>query len=184
MKEQPMLTTARLILRPYVPSDAKELQRLIGDRAVADTNVWVSHPYTDDLAEEFIGKRQFEFEENKSVMLAITDRVLGFFIGGIGLTISIEHQKAEIGYWLGVPFWHNGYCTEAVRAVLKYGFGTLGLYLIYATHMTRNPRSGNVMQKIGMKHEGQMRQVWKRWDKFEDGERYSILRSEFDNLHC
>jgi RimJ/RimL family protein N-acetyltransferase len=145
MKDQPTLTTARLILRPYSLADAKDLQRLIGDRAVADTLLTVPHPYLDGMAEDWISKRQLEFEENKSVMLAITDRNQGFLIGGIGFTIFSEHVKAEIGYWIGKPHWHQGYCTEAAGTMLKYGFETLGLNLIYATHMTRNPRSGNVM---------------------------------------
>jgi RimJ/RimL family protein N-acetyltransferase len=82
-------------------------------------------------------------------------------MGTISLSaISNEHQKAEIGYWLGTPYLHQGYCTEAAATVLKYGFEVLGLNRIYSTHMTRNPRSGKVMQKIGMKHEGHLRQDW------------------------
>ena len=59
----------------------------------------------------------------------------------------------------------------------------LGLNRICAKHMTRNPRSGRVMQKIGMKHEGHMRQAWEKWGKFEDYELYAILRSDFPNTN-
>jgi len=159
MTKLPTLTTERLILRPYALSDAKDLQRLIGDRSVADTMLSVPHPYTDGMAESWISKQSGESEAGKSVTFAITDRTQGFLMGTISLsTINNEHQKAEIGYWLGVPYWHKGYCTEAARAVLKYGFEVLGINRIYSTHMTRNPRSGRVMQKIGMKHEGHLRQ--------------------------
>jgi RimJ/RimL family protein N-acetyltransferase len=148
-------------LRPYLLTDAKELQRLIGDHAVADTMLSVPHPYTDGMAEWWISKQSGEFEAGKSVRFAITDRTQGFFMGTISLSaISNEHQKAEIGYWLGTPYLHQGYCTEAAATVLKYGFEVLGLNRIYSTHMTRNPRSGKVMQKIGMKHEGHLRQDW------------------------
>jgi RimJ/RimL family protein N-acetyltransferase len=61
---------------------------------------------------------------------------------------------------------------------MKYGFEVLALNRICARHMTRNPRSGKVMQKIGLQHEGHLRQAWKKWDKFEDVEMYAILRCD------
>ena len=182
MNGQPTLITERLILRPYSQTDAKIVQKLIGDRVVADTLISVPYPYPDGLAEEWIGKRKKEFEENKSVQFVITLKEQGSIIGGIGLMMKQELENAELGYWIAKSFWHQGYCTEAANAVVKYGFETLGLNRIVATHMTRNPRSGKVMQKIGMKHEGHLRQAWKRWDKFEDVEMYAVLRGEFDNL--
>ena len=180
MKEQPVLTTERLILRPYSLPDAKELQRLIGDYAVVDTLLTVPHPYLDGMAEDWTSKRQNIFEEGKGVSFAITHREQGYLLGCISLeNINRTYESAEIGYWIGKPYWHKGYCTEAAGAVLKYGFEVLGLNRIFAVHMTRNPRSGRVMQKIGMKHEGQMRQVWKRWNKFEDVEMYAVLKSDY-----
>jgi [ribosomal protein S5]-alanine N-acetyltransferase len=182
MKEQPTLTTERLILRPYSPADAKDLQALIGDRDVADTMFSVPHPYADGMAEFWLNQQLLEFEAGKSVTFAITNKERGFLMGTISLSIiSKEHERAEIGYWLGKAYWHKGYCNEVARAVVKYGFEVLELNRIYATHMTRNPRSGKVMQKIGMQHEGHMRQYLKKWGKFEDVEMYSILRSEFND---
>jgi [ribosomal protein S5]-alanine N-acetyltransferase len=184
MKEQPTLITERLILRPYSLADAKEIQRLIGNREVSDTLLNVPHPYNDGVAEEWINKSNKEFEEGKSAHFAITHREQGYTIGGIGLEdINQTHENAEMGYWIGKPYWRNGYCTEAAFAVVKYGFEILGLNRICATHFTRNPVSGRVMQKIGMKHEGCLRQDKKRWGKFEDLEIYGILRSEFKNLN-
>ena len=84
-----------------------------------------------------------------------------------------------MGYWLGREHWNNDYCTEASRAVLKYGFEVLRLNRIFATHLSRNPASGKVMQKIGMRHEGHMRQAAKTWGKFEDLEYYGILKSDY-----
>jgi RimJ/RimL family protein N-acetyltransferase len=115
-----------------------------------------------------------------SVQFAITHREKGFLIGGIGLNnINKEHENAELGYWIGKPYWGKGYCTEAARTVLKYGFEVMRLNRIHANHYTRNPASGRVMQKIGMKHEGHLRQHVKKWGKFEDSEVYGILRSEY-----
>jgi len=182
VKDQPTLTTERLILRPYSLSDAKELQRLIGDYAVVDTLLTVPHPYLDGMAEDWISKRQNVFGEGKGVSFAITLREQGFLIGCISLeNINRTYESAEIGYWIGKPYWRKGYCTEAAEDVLKYGFEVLGLNRIFAMHMTRNPRSGKVMQKIGMKHEGHMRQYARKSGRFEDGEIYAILKSEYNH---
>ncbi len=66
-------------------------------------------------------------------------------IGAIGLTLSKKYDHAEMGYWIGVPFWGKGYCTEAAKIVLQYGFEELKLNRIFAHHMTNNPASGKVM---------------------------------------
>ena len=100
MNGQPTLITERLILRPYSQTDAKIVQKLIGDRVVADTLISVPYPYPDGLAEEWIGKRKKEIEENKSVQFVITLKEQGSIIGGIGLMMKQEHENAELGYWI------------------------------------------------------------------------------------
>ena len=131
------------------------------------------------MAEEWISLRQKTFDEGKSAQFLVTDKRNGFLIGGIGLTIFKEDENAELGYWIGTPHWHKGYCSESALAVIKYGLEELALNRICAKYMTRNPRSGKVMQKIGMQHEGHLRQAWKKWDKFEDVEMYAIIRRDF-----
>lgn len=100
-------------------------------------------------------------------------------IGATGLQINGSNQLCELGYWVGKPFWGKGYCTEAARELLRYGFETLGINRIQARHMVKNPASGRVMEKIGMKLEGILRQSLFRWDKFEDVAMYSILKEEY-----
>ena len=179
MGERPTIETERLILRPFTVDDAQELQRLIGDKDIASTTLNIPHPYEDGMAEEWIGRNQERFDKGEGVNFAIVHREEGFFIGGIGLGINKEHESAELGYWVGKPYWNNGYCTEAAQAVVRYGFEALGLNRIHAAHMRRNPASGKVMQKTGMKHEGCLRQHIKKWGKFEDIESYGILRGEY-----
>jgi ribosomal-protein-alanine N-acetyltransferase len=65
--------------------------------------------------------------------------------------------------------------------VLKYAFDELKLNRVHARHFKRNPASGRVMQKVGMKHEGCLRQHFKKWGNYEDSEMYGILRKEFDD---
>ncbi len=178
MKEQPAIETKRLILRPHNLDDAPELQRLIGDRDIAFTTTNIPHPYEDGMAEEWIQARQEKFEKGEKAEFAIVHRAQGRLIGGVGLSIDMQNESTEIGYWIGKPYWGQGYCTEAARAVLEYGFEVLGLNRVHSRHFTRNPASGRVMQKIGMKHEGHLRQAIKKWGKFEDWEIYGILRGE------
>ena len=180
MSERPTIETKRLILRPYTLADAPELQRCIGERDIASTTLNIPHPYEEGMAEEWISGHRENFDRGVDIQFAIADREQGFLIGGIGITdINKEFESAEIGYWIAKPYWENGYCTEAARAVLEYGFKVMGLNRIHAMHMTRNPASGRIMQKIGMKHEGTSRQAVKKWGKFEDIEYYAILKSEY-----
>lgn len=178
MRERPTLYTERLILRPHTIWDADELQKIINDKDIASTTLNVPHPYTLEDALDFLSKREESYEETGSPQFAITKKD-ETIIGGIGLSLRREYESAELGYWIGKTYWGKGYCTEAAFTVLKYGFAIMGLNRIYATHFTRNPASGRVMQKIGMKHEGHLRQSIKKWDKFEDEEIYGILKSEF-----
>ncbi len=179
MAEQPVLIAGRVLLRPHMLADARDVQRLMGDHAIADTTLKIPHPYPDGLAEQWIGNRRAEFTLGISIQFAIVLRASQHLIGGIGMTVEREYSNAEIGYWIGKPFWGQGYCTEAAAAVLRYGFVQLGLNRIWAKHMTRNPASGRVMQKVGMKHEGTLRQHVQKWGRFEDLEVYGILRSEY-----
>jgi len=178
----PTIKTEHLILRPLVLSDASEVQRLAGDRDIASTIVNIPHPYEDGMAEEWISSHQERFDRGKLVNFAITRRVKGVLIGCVDLTIAKSFERAELGYWIGKPYWNQGYCTEAAQAVLKHAFKVLGLNRIYATYFTRNPASGRVMQKIGMKYEGCLRQHVKKWGRFEDLKSYGILRSEYTGL--
>jgi [ribosomal protein S5]-alanine N-acetyltransferase len=179
MKERPTLETTRLILRPFTFADASEVQGLAGDRAIASTTLNVPHPYEDGMAEQWIGTHQEKYECGELVNFAIVRRADTALMGAIGLRINPQHAHAELGYWLGKPYWNMGYCTEAARAVVAYGFEILGLHRIHASHMTRNPASGRVMQKIGMRYEGCVRQHVNKWEVFEDLALYGILQSEY-----
>ena len=90
-------------------------------------------------------------------------------------------MKGELGYWIAKDFWGIGYCTEAAKAIVNYGFEQMNLNRIHAHHVARNPASGRVMQKIGMKQEGYFRQATVKWGKFEDEVLYAILREDWKN---
>jgi [ribosomal protein S5]-alanine N-acetyltransferase len=179
--EQPTLETARLLLRPFDLDDAPVVQKLAGAFEVADTTLNVPHPYRDGVAEAWILTHRQLYRAGALVNFAIVLRATGQLVGAIGLRVQPGHQRAELGYWIGLPYWRLGYCTEAAHAVVAYGFDHLGLHRIHASHMQRNPASGRVMQKLGMKREGLLREHVRKWDRFEDLEKYGMLRTEFES---
>jgi RimJ/RimL family protein N-acetyltransferase len=81
-----------------------------------------------------------------------------------------------------VPYWGRGYASEAAAALLLHGFEHFPLNRIFAMHFARNPASGRVLQKIGMRHEGTLRQHLKKWGQYVDLECYGLLRSELKVL--
>lgn len=178
MKEIPRLVTERLILRPFVQADAADVMRLAGDRAVADTTLNIPHPYQEGMAEAWISTHQECFEKDQGVTWAITRKSDGALVGAISLMGMAKGHQAELGYWIGKPYWRQGYCTEAGQAVLCCAFSDLALMRVHACHITRNPASGRVMQKLGMRHEGCRRRHVKKLDKAEDLELYGVLKPE------
>lgn len=175
MISPPTLETERLRIRPYSDADIPELLPLIGTREVAATTLRIAHPYTEQDARDFFKLA----EEPGKLWLAITLRADGRQIGGIGLRIEPQHQHAELGYWLGAPYWGQGYATEAAQEMLRYGFDNLELHRIFATHFKQNAASGNILKKIGMQYEGCQREHLLKWGEFVDSEMYGILRREW-----
>ncbi len=177
MSPHPILETKRLRLRPYTVEDIQELLPLVNHREVAATTLRIAHPYTEQNAREFFKLA----EEPDKIWLAITLRGDGKQIGGIGLRVDSEHLHAELGYWLGVEYWGQGYATEAAREMLRYGFEDLKLHRIFASHFGHNPASGRVLRKVGMRYEGCQRQHLLKWNRFVDSELYGLLRQEWEN---
>jgi len=162
------MKTARLTLRPLTLDDAPAVQRLAGAYEVALNTALIPHPYPDGAAEEWIAR-------NDPHTFAVDD---GQLVGAIGLMMKGD-DIAELGYWIGVPFWNRGYASEAAREIVRYGFEECGLHRVYAGHYARNPASGRVMQKAGMTFEGTLRHHAKKWGQYLDVSFYGILRDEW-----
>ncbi len=179
MSQPSALTTPRLLLRPFNLEDAPAVQELAGEWDVAATTGTIPHPYPDGAAEEWIERHREICDRGDSAVFAIVVAGDGSLVGAIGLEIDKANRQAELGYWIGKPHWGQGYGTEAARRVLRYAFEELALNRVYGLHMTKNPASGRVMEKLGMKREGTLRQALFRWKKFEDLEVYAMLREEW-----
>ena len=176
--EQPTTTSDRLILRPFTLADAPDVHRLVGGWDIASATIYIPHPYEYWMAEEWIGARQGQFESGNQGNFAITLRSNGILVGGISMDTNRTDEHGELGYYIGKPYWNNGYATEATQAVIKYSFEVLGLRRVFAAHFARNPASGRVMQKAGRSYEGCLRQHVKKWDAFEDMMYYGIVRED------
>jgi ribosomal-protein-alanine N-acetyltransferase len=174
----PRLTTERLVLRPLTLADAADVQRLAGDRAIAETTATIPHPYPDGAAEAWIATHADRYARGDSATFGIERLEDGLLVGAIGLEINAEMQRAELGYWIGVPYWNQGYCTESALAVVRFAFDVLGLRRVFAQHYGRNPASGRVMHKIGMRHEGTLRQHTVKWGTIDDMQVYGVLSGE------
>ena len=169
MEDIPRLATQRLLLRPFRPSDASAVERLAGTREVADTTLTIPHPYPAGGGAQWIAGHAAAWERRDNLALAICVRTSPYeLLGAINLRVSLTHCHGEIGYWIAVGRWGEGFATEAAHAVVAYGFNELALHRIQGRHFTRNAASGRVLQKLGMRQEGIHRDAYRRFGRFED----------------
>ena len=154
--------TERLIFRPWRMSDAEELFPLAADEHVGPPCGWLPHICLDEtktiLERILINDHTFCFIDKES----------GKIIGNIGIDdvhddemlerIKAESKGAplmerELGFWVGYPYWNQGYMTEAVRGTIDYCFNVLGLTRLWCGNFSDNPASGHVQEKCGFKYE-------------------------------
>ncbi|MCL1908791.1 MAG: GNAT family N-acetyltransferase [Holophagaceae bacterium] len=151
-----MLTNDDMLLRPYTEGDRGALVRLADNINVSKyLQDRFPSPYTLESADRWIALVGLEEEP---LNLAIEWQ--GQLVGGIGSTrlFDIHGQTAEIGYWLGEPFWGKGLATRAVRLFADYAFGQLRFLRLQAMMMAENMKSARVLEKNGFIFEGRLRQ--------------------------
>jgi [ribosomal protein S5]-alanine N-acetyltransferase len=140
------LHSKRLILRPLKLEDAGRVAELAGDWDIASMTARIPYPYDVSLAEDWIKTHP------------LTDFVRGIEFKGelIGATgfFPNDNGDTEIGYWIGRPWWGQGFATEATRALIHYCFTNAGLSRLACCHFIDNPASRRVIQKLGFKSTG------------------------------
>lgn len=159
------------------------MARFAGSREVADTTISIPHPYSEEQARAWIAACTTKSSAGKAIVFGIVTREDAGLIGAVGLReIDAEHSQAEMGFWIGVQSWGKGYATEAARRVVRYAFEELKLNRVYAHHMVRNPASGRVLEKVGLKREGLLRQRVRKWGVFEDVVLLAILHDDWAQM--
>jgi len=145
------MRTRRLLLRDLTPRDARRIAMLASDWDVARMTGRIPHPYSEQLAYEWIN----DLAEGEFVQGIVHQNAL---IGICGYMPEGE-GSAEIGYWIGKPWWGRGYATEAVGALIDYCFSVAGFERVTCGHFVDNPASARVIAKLGFRFIGTER-VW------------------------
>ncbi|MDF1697687.1 MAG: GNAT family protein [Saprospiraceae bacterium] len=166
----------KIILRELAIQDLEHLSTLANNIKIWN-NVRDSmpHPYTMQEANFFIELLQ---KEDPKTTFAITCN--GLFCGMIGLhqQNDVYRKSAELGYWIGEPYWGKGVASEAVRQITDFGFTELDLERIFAGVFEYNLGSMRVLEKNNFKHEGIARKAVFKNDQFYDEHKFSKLKSE------
>ncbi len=177
----PELNTPRLRLRRLTMRDAEDIFRYSRDAEVARHVLWDPHRTLGD-SRAYLRYMLRRYRNHEPASWGIEWRETGQIIGTIGfMWIQSDNNAAEVGYSLARSFWNHGVMTEALKAVIAHGFGSMNLNRIEAQHETTNPASGAVMRKCGMVREGTLRQRLYNKGRYVDVELYAILRRDYGN---
>jgi ribosomal-protein-alanine N-acetyltransferase len=178
-----IIRTERLVLRDFKKADWKAAHSYGSDPEVVRYMDW--GPNTEEDTKKFIHRAIASQKEQprKTYTLAIILKPESKLIGGCGIYVSNpENREGWIGYCLNRNFWGKGYATETARTLLKFGFEQLNLHRIFATCDPANIASARVLEKIGMKCEGHIREHKWAKGKWHDSLLYGILDYEWKQL--
>jgi [ribosomal protein S5]-alanine N-acetyltransferase len=168
------LRLSQSVVRSWRRGDAPSVARYANNYKVwRNVRDRFPHPYTLMDAEEWV---RYALREKPEVSFAV--EVGGEAAGGIGLVLGedIHRRTAEIGYWLGEPFWGRGIMSEAVRALTDYAFQTFDLARVYAGVFESNPASMRVLEKAGYSFEARLRKAVTKEGRTMDEFIYAVAR--------
>jgi ribosomal-protein-alanine N-acetyltransferase len=171
-----MLRTERLILRNLSLKDSETIFSYFSDPEM--TKFYGMEPFKTRIeADKFI--KDFIDDYTLLYRWGIVERESGRLIGTCGFhALSEKHLRAEIGYEIDIPYWGKGYATEAINALIYYGFDSMNLQRIGANVYPENVGSRKVLEKAGFTHEGLLRSYLFQGGKYHDANVFSILRRE------
>lgn len=173
------METGRLILRAFTENDVEDIYEYASDEEVAAFLVWDPHKTRDDTY-DFLNMSKEIFHNSDNIDWGIELKEEGKLIGAISIRKWNDANRCgDIGYVLSKKYWNKGFATEALRAVIRYGFEKLNVNRLEAHCDEINSASYRVMEKAGMKYEGTLRQKVFIKGKFLNIRFYSILKEEF-----
>lgn len=178
--EFPTLETERLLLRELREDDVADAHRMFTD---AEVMRYVGKPLHADIEEtrRFLQRNRDLFPAREGVRWALTRRGSDRLIGSGGhWRLMKPHYRAEIGYDLLPECWGQGLMTEALRAILRFGFARMGLHSVEAQIDPANRRSRRVLERLGFRQDGLLRENFFFAGTFTDTAVFTLLRREFD----
>ncbi len=174
----PTLKTERLLLRKLQVSDAEALFDYASDPKVARWTTWDPHESLDD-SKAFLSSVIEAYQNNKPSPWGVILKENALLIGTTGFcSYHPKHRRAEVGYALSLKHWGCGYATEALKAVVDFGFSEMKLNKIEGYCRINNTASARVMEKVNMHLEGILRQHIYVKGVFHDMKMYSLIKSE------
>lgn len=181
-KNLPNLYTDRLILRKIEKDDIDDLFICLSNEYVTKF-MFIDFAATKEMTEKILNSMINSYKKNKATPWIIALKDSNKLIGICGFSkYDEENKKAEVGYLLNYDYWNSGITTEALEAVIKFGFKTMNLNKVEARCISDNIASENVMIKSGMKLNSILRNEKFYNGKFIDLKLYSILKYEKYNL--
>lgn len=175
----PVLETEDLILRKPRLKDAGDIFRYASDEAVSRYVLWDPHRSVGETR-SFIRDLRSRIRAGFPSSWAVELRNTGKVIGTIGFVwYSPENRSAELGYSFSREYWNHGYATQALSAVIDSLFRSIPVNRLEAQHDVRNPASGRVMEKCGLRQEGVLRNRIVNKGEYVDTALWSILRSDW-----
>lgn len=173
------IRTERLELMEYKESDMEEIVEKINDETITRYTLNIPHPYKEKDFLDFLEMIRKEKENGSSLTLCLHLREDGSAIGGIGLhKIESNNETAEIGYWISKEHRGKGLVTEAVKALISYGFTEMGLHRIQAVIFEPNDISKKVLERVGFTYEGRIRERYLKDGRRYDGLMFSIISTD------
>lgn len=171
------LKTPRLLLRPFEESDLENVFKGLSHPEVIK-HYGVSYSSLEETKIQMTYFRELEIN-NTGKWWAVCSADNAVFYGGCGLNnMSVQHRKAETGYWLLPEFWGKGFISEALQLVIEYGFTHFSLHRIEAVVETDNENSIKIMKKTGFQYEGTMRECEYKNGKYISLDMYARLNDK------
>ncbi|HWY97944.1 MAG TPA: GNAT family protein [Bacteroidia bacterium] len=168
------LTKGQVSLKPPAISDAKDISLLANNRKVSiNMRDRFPYPYTEQNALDFIANQQNKTPA-ETFGIFYNDKAIGLI--GLFPQEDVYRFSAELGYWIGEPYWGKGITPDAINLIVPYAFDVLKLTRIYADIFDSNPASMRVLEKCGFTFEGVFKKSVFKDGKFLDSRRYAIVR--------
>ena len=171
-----VLETERLTLRRPTLADVKAIARLANDRRIAENTRRLPHPYSQEHAVEFV---RFTAAEPRKIAFLIENNFDP--IGMVGINTA-EADAPELGYWLGVAHWGQGFGTEAARAAIDYFFEEFSGEHLFAGARVANPASRNILEKCGFQWSGVELHRFEALGSSTPVDRFRLTRSVWSSL--